>query len=56
MRFTKPNLAKLSLPEGKSDLIVFDEALPNFGIRLRSGGKRTWIVQYRLGTRLSSLI
>ena len=37
--------------QGKNDLIVFDDALPNFGIRLRGGGKKTWIVQYRLGTR-----
>ena len=51
MRFTKPTIAKLALPPGKNDLIVFDEALPNFGIRLRGGGKRTWIVQYRTGTR-----
>ena len=51
MRFTKPNIAKLSLPRGKADQIVFDEALPSFGIRLRGGGKRTWIVQYRVGTR-----
>lgn len=51
MRLTKANVAKLSLPEGKSELLVFDEALAGFGIRLRYGGKRTWIAQYRFGSK-----
>ena len=49
MRFTKPKIADLALPSGKSELIAFDDNLPGFGIRLRAGGKRTWIVQYRVG-------
>ena len=36
---------------GEERAIVFDEALPGFGLRIRAGGKRTWIVQYRLGTK-----
>ena len=51
MRLTKANVAKLALPEGKSELLVFDEALAGFGIRLRYGGKRTWIAQYRIGSK-----
>jgi integrase len=51
MRLTKASVAKLSLPAGKSDLLVFDDDLAGFGLRLRSGGKRTWIAQYRLGTK-----
>ncbi len=47
MEFTKTTVAALELPAGKSDLIHFDDALPGFGIRLRAGGKRVWIVQYR---------
>ena len=35
MRFTKPSIAALRLPPGKSELIAFDETLPGFGIRLR---------------------
>jgi integrase len=34
-------------PVGKSDVIHFDDELPGFGLRIRAGGKRTWIVQYR---------
>src|SRR6476659_8313647 len=51
VRLTRPHVARLSLPLGKSELIVFDDALPGFGIRLRAGGKRTWIAQYRLGLK-----
>jgi integrase len=51
MRLTKANVAKLALPAGKSELLVFDEALAGFGIRLRYGGKRTWIAQYRVGAK-----
>lgn len=47
MEFTKDSIAALALPADKSDLIQFDDDLPGFGIRLRAGGKRVWIVQYR---------
>jgi integrase len=50
MKLTAKTVAALKLA-GKTDLIVFDAALPGFGYRLRigAGGKllRSWIVQYR---------
>src|SRR5215208_2616875 len=49
MRLTRPNVSRLVLRPGKSEQIIFDEALPGFGIRIRAGGKRTWIAQYRVG-------
>jgi hypothetical protein len=51
MRLTKTNVARLTLPSGKSESIVFDNEVPGFGIRIRAGGKRTWIAQYRLGAK-----
>ncbi len=51
MKFTKPAIAKLELPTDKSEVIVFDDALPGFGLRIRVGGKRTWIAQFRVGSR-----
>jgi integrase len=51
MKLTKANIEKLALPAGGNDRIVFDTALPGFGLRLREGGKRTWIVQYRVGVK-----
>ena len=44
--------ARLSLPDGKNDVIHFDDDLAGFGLRLRRSGddiRRSWIVQYRKG-------
>jgi integrase len=47
MRLSNQSVARLELPAGKSESITFDDSLSGFGVRLRSGGRRTWIVQYR---------
>ena len=39
------------MPLGKSELIVFDEDMPGFGLRLRAGGSAVWIAQYRVGAK-----
>jgi integrase len=49
MKLTKAAVSRLALPSGKSDAIYFDDEVRGFGIRLRSGGKRTWIAQYKFG-------
>jgi integrase len=51
MNLTRQTVAGLKLPAGKSEAIYFDDALTGFGVRLRDGGRRTWIVQYRLGQK-----
>ena len=51
MRLTKATIGAVEIQPGKTERIIFDDALPGFGIRLRAGGKRTWIVQYRVGTK-----
>lgn len=51
MRLTKANVGKLSLPAGVKDKIFFDDEMPGFGLRIRDGGKRTWVVQYRFGAK-----
>ena len=51
MKLTKATVERLDLPQGRSETIVFDEGLPGFGLRIRAGGKRTWIAQYRLGSK-----
>jgi integrase len=55
MRFTKTSVAALQLPPGKADHIEFDEATPGFGVRLREGGKRSWIAQMRVHGRTKRL-
>ena len=51
MKLTRATMSKLVLPPGKSEMIVFDEGLPGFGLRVRAGGKRTWVAQFRVGTK-----
>lgn len=51
MKFSKETAVRVSLPPGKTEAIFFDDDLPGFGLRLRAGGKRTWIVQYRIGAK-----
>jgi integrase len=51
MKLTQANIDRIALAPGQAERIVFDERLPGFGLRLRAGGKRTWIVQYRTGTK-----
>jgi integrase len=45
------NVAALTLPAGKSELFEWDDDLPGFGIRLRDGGSKSWIIQYRVGRK-----
>lgn len=49
MRLSDQTVSRLQLPAGKTDLIVFDEKVPGFGVRLLPSGRKTWIAQYRIG-------
>ena len=51
MKLTQANVARLKLPASKGEAIYFDDDLPCLGLRLREGGSRTWIVQYRVGKK-----
>jgi len=51
MKLTAATVQKLKLPPGAADKIFFDDGLSGFGLRVRDGGKRTWIAQYRIGTK-----
>jgi len=51
MRLTQATVVKLELPNGKSEQTVYDDSLAGFGIRLRAGGKKTWVAVYRIGRR-----
>src|SRR5215467_4842571 len=44
------------LPAGKSDWIIFDDDIAGFGLRLREGGSRTWIYQYRIGKKQRRMV
>jgi integrase len=49
MNLTQATVARLKLPDGKSDAIFFDDKVPGFGIRLRAGGSQSWVFQFKIG-------
>jgi integrase len=51
MKFTTKSIATLALPAGKMDHSAWDDDLPNFGVRLRPGGSKTWTIYYRIGAK-----
>jgi len=51
MKLTQANVARLKIAAGKGEIIYFDDDVPCLGLRLRAGGSRTWIVQYRVGKK-----
>ena len=51
MKLTKVNVAKITVPPGKTEMIEFDDDIPGWGLRVRVGGSRNWIFQYRQGSK-----
>ena len=56
MKLTKAAVSKLSIRDGRSELLVFDDDMAGFGLRLRGGGSATWIIQYRQGRRQRRMV
>ncbi len=46
----------LALPKGKLDHIEFDDDIPGFGLRIRDGGSKTWVFQYKLGGKQRRMV
>lgn len=51
MKLNATAIRALALPPGVRDKIFFDDDLPGFGLRLRAGGSRSWVVQYDIGAK-----
>jgi integrase len=39
------------LPRGKTEAIKFDDDVPGFGVRIREGGSKTYVFQYKIGIK-----
>src|SRR5262249_47221380 len=50
MKLTVSNVVTPAL-QGKAEAIHFDDDVPGFGIRIRAGGSKHWIFQYRVGKK-----
>lgn len=51
MKINAKTVAGIRLPAGKSDHIAWDDSIPGFGCRIRAGGSRVLIYQYRIGAK-----
>jgi integrase len=51
MKLTQIIVNGLLLPTGKTDAIYFDDDCPGLGLRLRAGGKRSWVYQFQIGQK-----
>jgi integrase len=51
MKLAAADIRKLSLKEDSAEAIVFDDDVPGFGVRLRAGGSKTFVFQYKLGSK-----
>jgi hypothetical protein len=59
MKLDAKTVARLALPPGKADVIVFDGAMPGLGYRMRRSGdevRRSWVVQYKRAARTRRLL
>ncbi len=51
MKLTTATVRTQPLPDGKNEAIFFDDDIPGFGLRVREGGSRNFVFQYKLGTK-----
>jgi hypothetical protein len=51
MKLTAAAVRKLEIPPGELDKIFFDDEVAGFGMRVRKGGSRSYVVQYAIGKK-----
>ena len=49
MKLNKAAAAAVKVPKGKAEVIVWDDDVAGFGLRVRAGGARVWVFRYRVG-------
>lgn len=55
-KLTETSVSKLKLPEGQTDEFFFDEKIPGFAVRIREGGSRKYLFQYRYAGKTKRLV
>lgn len=56
LKLTSAVARSLTLPPGQRDKTFFDRDLPAFGVRIRAGGSRNWVVQFKVGKKNRRLV
>jgi integrase len=52
MTLTDKTVAAATCPEGRKDVLLFDDRLKGFGLRVTAAGARSFIFQYRVGDKV----
>jgi integrase len=55
MKINKKTVESAILPSGKGEATFWDDDIPGFGLRIRQGGSRSLIFQYRVGRKQRKL-
>jgi integrase len=56
VKLTASAIRTIKLPPGVTDRVYFDERLPGFGLRVRTSGVHSWMVQYAIGKRTRRVV
>ena len=56
MKFTEDVVRAITNTPGKTDQVFFDDELPGFGLRVRAGGAKSWMIQYAIGRRTRRVV
>jgi integrase len=55
MKFTAATVKAFVAPADKADHYEWDDSIPGFGFRCQSGGRKSYLIKYRVGTRQRKL-
>jgi integrase len=55
MKFTEATVRAFVAPADKADHYEWDDSIPGFGFRCQSGGRKSYLIKYRVGDRQRKL-
>ena len=56
LKLTSAVARSLTLPPGQRDKTYFNSEVAAFGVRVRAGGSRNWVIQYKVGGKNRRLV
>ncbi|MFC7609335.1 Arm DNA-binding domain-containing protein [Teichococcus aestuarii] len=56
VKLGKREIDAITCPPDRQDLLVFDDQLPGFALRVTKAGKKVFLFQYRFGGRVQRMV